>query len=160
VNDSKGFSILEVVVSGAILMIVLWGVNLQFLEQLKSQKGIQSQTQAQLVMNQVIQDAIAHPERIPPIQEGRSPTADPMSYVGCWSEGGVQDGTLQVVGLRGKLAEPAHNLQGALLCPASPSRIEIHLTWVQSKMGNFQLQIDAIAFGAKKNSHLVSTIQL
>jgi Prokaryotic N-terminal methylation motif len=150
ISNSQGYSLIEIIISAAILMIAILGANLQYIQQMQAQSGVSLQIGARQLLNQSISTVTGNPALFPKIVSG----TQSLSYVGCFQENGVQQGhdydpvspgptptaipTPSFVGvfITGNLGQPASDPErpGSYICTQNKGGFEVHITWDSSNI--------------------------
>ena len=122
----SGFTLVEMMISFAILMVVILGVSMQYMQQMKMQSGAALQTQARVSLNEIISKIKGTPNDFPAIY---SASNLPISFIGCYDHKGVP--MTNSSGHRSFVAKFLNEQERRMpteICASGAGGLEIHIT--------------------------------
>lgn len=87
--NQAGFSLVEVIISSAILSIAMVGASMEFAQQIEAESAMNTQLGARVVMNQVISTVFSGASQFPYMQSSANP-GNSIIYVTCYRDDGSQ----------------------------------------------------------------------
>ena len=145
-KNQAGFSLIEAMVSMALLAVVIT-LSMNFMEkQNQSRSDLTKQTLHRFIAIQVTQHITTNLPYYPPIRPP-SPTSK-IVYVGCLNK----DGVLLSNHFKFKLASPFNERLSLSVCDLAKAHYEVRFFWVNSATG--EMRINLLTYRPGKNISL------